>query len=145
MKGAVPVKIRREINAQRVEQIHQSVDGNKTFQMLVQSQTYQLKQQEVQHLMNRIIEQGERLSCFRSFPDLVKFKRLVTGFLEKTVHDGLELQHSFEERSTPLAIVKEVDQKLMELTESLINQEKKSVDLLEMIGEIKGLLIHLYM
>lgn len=42
------------------------------------------------------------------------------------------------------SIVKEVDEKLLELTEVMMNQEKKAVNILGLIGEIKGLLINLY-
>lgn len=58
----------------------------------------------------------------------------------------LKQSHSFglESRSQQLAIVTEIDEKLIELTEELMKQEKKTVDLLGLIGEIKGLLINLY-
>ena len=44
-----------------------------------------------------------------------------------------------------LKIVETIDEKLIELAEDLLNEEKTSVDLLAKIGEIKGLLINLYM
>jgi len=40
--------------------------------------------------------------------------------------------------------VKEIDQQLITLTEAVVEQEKPSIDLLDKIGEIKGLLINLY-
>ena len=146
--GAVQMKISQEMRSQTVNQLRSSAEGNKSFQHIVQSQTHHLKQQEVKQLMNQIVEQGEKLSRFRSFPDLVKFKRLVKGFLEKTVYNGLDLQksHNFnlEGQNHQLSIVKEVDEKLIELTEELMSQESKAVDLLGIIGEIKGLLVNLY-
>lgn len=120
----------------------------KSFNKMVQSQTQNLKQQELQQLMKNITVQGDRVARFRSFRDLAKFKRMVKGFLQETVYNGLDLQksHSFnvEGKSRQLAIVKEVDEKLLELTEEIMNQEKKTVDILGLIGEIKGLLINIY-
>ncbi|WP_430789429.1 YaaR family protein [Virgibacillus flavescens] len=125
-----------------------SFEGKQSFDGLVQTQSHKLKAQELQLLMKGITVQGEKLAKFRSFKDLVKFKRMVKGFLQETVYNGLDLKqsHSFglESRNQKLSIVKEIDSKLIELTEELMNQERKSVDLLGLIGEIKGLLINLY-
>ncbi|HLR08604.1 MAG TPA: YaaR family protein [Bacillota bacterium] len=123
--------------------------GEKTsFDRMIQSHAEQIKQQELQRLMDDITIQGEKLARFRSFRDLAKFKRMIKQFLQETVSNGLDLknEHSFSMtgHSRKLATVKEVDQKLFELTESLLDQEKRTVDLLSVIGEIKGLLISLY-
>ena len=124
------------------------LDGKQSFDGLVQTQSHKLKTQELQVLLKSITVQGDQLAKFRSFRDLVKFKRMVKGFLQETVYHGLDLKqsHSFGlgSRSQKLSIVTEIDEKLIELTEELMNQEKKNVDLLGLIGEIKGLLINLY-
>lgn len=118
------------------------------FNKMVQSQTTQLKQQELQQLIKNISLQGDKLARFRTFRELAKFKRMVKGFLQETVHSGLSLKqsHSFslDGQSRNLSIVKEIDEKLLELTEEIMNQEKKTVDILGLIGEIKGLLINIY-
>ncbi|HLS08966.1 YaaR family protein [Lentibacillus sp.] len=123
-------------------------ESRQSFNGMVQSQTHELKQQEIQQLMKNITVQGDRLARFRSFRDLAKFKRMVKRFLQETVYDGLALQtshhFSMEGRNQKLAIVKEVDERLVELTEEIMNQERKTVDLLGLIGEIKGLLVNLY-
>ena len=43
-----------------------------------------------------------------------------------------------------LKIVDTIDEKLIELTEDILNEERDSVEILAKIGEIKGLLINLY-
>lgn len=142
------MKITQDMRSQTINQLRSEKETNKSFQNIVQSQSHKVKQQEIRQLMNQIEAQGDKLARFRSFPDLVKFKRLIKGFLEKTVNDGFGLKKfhhfSFDGQSQQLAIVEEIDEKLVELTEELMNQEKKAVDLLGVIGEIKGLLINLY-
>jgi len=144
------VKISQEMRSQ-IETKHTrlTVDGKHGFDKMVQSQTHQLKQQAVEQLMQEITQQGDKLARFRSFQDLVKFKRMVKSFLEETVSHGLTLkksrQFSFDGQNRELTIINEIDDKLMTLTEEVMNQEKKTVDLLGIIGEIKGLLINLYM
>lgn len=119
-----------------------------SFESIVQSQTQKLQQNELQRLMNDITVQGDRLARFRAFKDLVKFKRLIKRFLEEAVTNGLDIEKSlsfsYTGSSRNLTLVKQIDEKLMELTEEIMSQEKKSVDLLGLIGEIKGLLINIY-
>lgn len=119
-----------------------------TFHKLVQSQAQHLKEKELSKLMEDIHLQGDRLVRHRSFRDLAIFKRLVREFLEEAVSEGLELKktHQFSAfgESRQLTIVKEVESKLLLLTEDVLQEGQSGVDLLEMIGEIKGLLVNLY-
>src|SRR5690625_2605846 len=142
------MKISQDFQSQTIKQIRSNNSAQQSFDKIVQSTTHQLKQQEIKQLMKEITIQGDKLSRFRSFRDLAKFKRLVKGFLTETVNDGLDLdksQHfSLEGHGQQLAIVKEIDEQLIQLTDEIINQERSAVDLLGMIGEIKGLLLSLY-
>lgn len=142
------MKISEKIQSQSVTQPQLKIEGNQTFNQIVQSKTKQLKHQEIQYFMKEITLQGERLARFRSFQDLLKFKRLVKEFLKKTVYNGLDVKKShhfsFDGQGQKLAIVEEVDEKLMKLTGEIMNQEEKTVNILGLIGEIKGLLINLY-
>jgi len=142
------MKISQDLQSQTIKQIRSNSSTQQSFDKIVKSTTHQLKQQEIQQLMNEIAIQGDKLSRFRSFRDLAKFKRLVKDFLAETVYNGLDLEKSQnfspEGHSQQLTIVKEVDEKLIELTDGIINQERSAVDLLGVIGEIKGLLLNLY-
>jgi uncharacterized protein YaaR (DUF327 family) len=42
-------------------------------------------------------------------------------------------------------VVETVDEKLSELTDELMKKEESSIDILGKVGEIKGLLINIYM
>lgn len=121
--------------------------NSQVFHQLLKSESKGMKQQEIQGMLKQISDQGERLAHYRSFQDLVKFKRLIKDFLKKTVSDGYQLEraHSFGfNGGRQLELVKEVDEKLVELTEEVMDQEKKSVAILDLIGELKGLLINIY-
>lgn len=142
------MKITQDIRSQTLSQLRPDVETNKTFQNLVQSQSVKVEQQEIREMVMQIEAQGDKLARFRSFPDLVKFKRLIKGFLDKTLSEGFNLKkfHHFDftGNSQQLAIVEEIDEKLIELTDDVMNQEKKAIDLLGVIGEIKGLMVNLY-
>ena len=59
---------------------------------------------------------------------------------------GLKQSHTWNRfgEGRKLKIVETIDEKLVELAEEILNREKSSIDLLDKIGEIKGLLINLY-
>lgn len=142
------MKITKEFQSQVIKQTRPETGDKQSFDRIVQSQTIKVRQQEIQQLMEEISRQGDKLARFRSFKDLAKFKRLIKGFLEETIGNGLDLKRSyqfnFDGQGQPLSIVKQVDEKLIELTEEMMNQEKRTVDLLGIIGEIKGMLVNLY-
>lgn len=143
------MKISQEIHTKIDQKPLRKVETSKqNFEQIVQSQTQKLKHEELEKLIQDITKQGEKLARFRSFRDLAKFKRMIKQFLEETVYNGYQLNESrnfnMNSYSHKLTTVKKIDEKLVELTEDLLDQEKKTVDLLGHIGEIRGLLINLY-
>lgn len=145
------MKISQEMRTQLDSAQKQSgkpMQGRANFDSIVQSQSRQLQEAQLDQLMKTISSQGERVARFRSFRDLAKYKRLIKDFVKESVQYGMNLKHSHSwnqhGQTRKLTIVEEVDEKLAELTDAVMDQEKKSIDLLGIIGEIKGLLINLY-
>lgn len=143
------MKISQEIHTKIDQKPLRKVETSRqNFDQIVQSHTQKLKDQELEKLIQDITKQGEKLARFRSFRDLAKFKRMIKQFLEETVYNGYRLNESrnfnMNSYSHKLTTVKKIDEKLVQLTEDLLDQEKKTVDLLGLIGEIRGLLINLY-
>lgn len=99
-------------------------------------------------MVQEIEEQGKVLAENRTVDHLRKYKKMVKKFLEEAVQNGLQLeeQRGFNRRGRTkiYKIVKEVDKKLIDLTNEVLDKEKKSMDILSRVGEIKGLLINIY-
>lgn len=109
------------------------------------------KQQNYERLtgmMKEIEGQGKQLAESRTIDNLRKYKKLVKDFMEEAVSNGLQLeeQRGFNRRGRTKVykIVKEVDSKLIELTNAVLDKEKKGLDALSLVGEIHGLLINIY-
>ena len=119
------------------------------FGSIVAKQGEKLQNEQLTRLLGHISDAGERLARSRNLRDMAKFKMLVRRFMQESVEAGLELSQSHTwnryGEGRRLKIVKVIDEKLIELSEDLLNEEKQGVDLLDKIGEIKGLLINLYM
>lgn len=143
------MKISQEIIAKAERQpVRQTREGGQGFEQLVQTQGQRIRRQELERLVDDISKQGEKLARFRSFQDLAKFKRMIKQFLQETVQKGMKIkeERSFHSSSfnQTFTTVEEIDEKLVTLTEDLMDQEKKTVDLLGVIGEVRGLLVNLY-
>ena len=99
-------------------------------------------------MMQDIEDQGKVLSTSQTVEDLKKYKKLVKEFLDDAVNNGLKLeeQRGFNRRGRTKVykIVKEVDSKLIDLTNAVLDKEKNGLKILNMVGEIKGLLINMY-
>ncbi len=99
-------------------------------------------------LMEKIDDQGKVLSESRTVDELRKYKQLVKEFMEDAVAFGLSLEErrGFNRRGRTkiYKIVQEVDRKLLDLTDAVLEKQKKGLDILNMVGEIKGLLVNIY-
>ncbi|KAB2489590.1 YaaR family protein [Priestia endophytica] len=119
------------------------------FQDLVGKQANKLQLQQLQQLMAGIEDQGQRLARSRTLREMAKYKMLIRRFIKEAVEFGLDLKDSrsfsYDGQTQKLTTVEEIDEKLIELTKDITNQQANSISLLKKLGEIKGLLINLYM
>ncbi|MFO1444413.1 YaaR family protein [Bacillus sp. Bva_UNVM-123] len=119
-----------------------------TFQEVMSKNRQQTVYDKMTKMVQEIEEQGKVLVENRTVDQLRKYKKMIKGFMEEAVQNGLQLeeQRGFNRRGRTkiYKIVKEVDKKLIDLTNTVLDKEKKSMDILSMVGEIKGLLINIY-
>lgn len=123
--------------------------SNDKFGRMVVKQGEKMHSEQLTRLLGDISSAGDRVARARNLRDMAKFKTLVRRFLKEAVDEGLGLKqsHTWNQfgEGRQLKLVQTIDEKLIELAEDLLNEEKTSVELLDKIGEIKGLLINLYM
>ncbi|PMC36625.1 DUF327 domain-containing protein [Bacillus sp. UMB0899] len=99
-------------------------------------------------LAKEIEDQGKVLYESRTVEDLKKYKKLVKSFMEEAVNNALQLenQRGFNRRGRTKVykIVKEVDSKLIDLTNEVLNKQQKGLNILNLVGEVQGLIINIY-
>lgn len=138
-------EVRPRVEQKSMQQKHSS---KQNFDEIVRTKSDFMKKNDLQEMVRDIKAQGEKVVRFRSFRDLAKFKRKIQEFLEEAVFDGLSVKETRNFNPTNfshrLITVEKVDEKLVELTEEVLDKEAKAVDLLAIIGEIEGLLVNLY-
>lgn len=118
------------------------------FGDMIVKQGTKMQTEQLTRLLGDISAAGDRVARNRTLRELTRFKMLVKRFLQEAVDHGLEMKQShtwnrFGE-GRRLKIVETIDEHLVELAQDILNEEKETIDLLDKIGEIKGLLINLY-
>ena len=118
------------------------------FTGVMEKHNQKMQANSLNKLLVDIDQAGARLLRSRNFKELAKYKSLVKRFVKEAVDFGMDLKQSQSwnqyGQSRSLKTVQTIDAQLIQLTEEIVNQEKDAIDLLDRIGEIKGLLINLY-
>ncbi len=125
----------------------QSADGTFKFTLVSHIEEQEL-QTRLTSLMEEITMQGDKLAKHRDIKDMRKYRGLVKEFMNEIVNRS----HSFSRenfldkrgRHRVYGIVRLVDEKLDELAQELVKDEKDNMEILSKIGEIRGLLLDIF-
>ena len=106
-------------------------------------------QEKLTGLMAEITAQGEKISKKKDIRDMRKYRGLIKDFMNEIVNRS----HSFSRenfldrkgRHRVYGIVRLVDQTLDDLAQELCKEEKDNMAILAKIGEIRGLLLDIFM
>ncbi|MBS2967245.1 YaaR family protein [Metabacillus sp. KIGAM252] len=119
-----------------------------SFRNAVLKESGQMKVSQLNQMITELEAAGSRLSRSRNFQDLVKVKGLVKKIVQEAVDYGMQLKESkswdYQGNSRSLKLIEQIDDKLIVLTEDIVNKEKTAIDILGTVGEIKGMLVNLY-
>lgn len=122
----------------------QQTDGDFKFTLTSRIEESEL-QEKLNSLMSEIDKQGKKLSEHMDIRDMKKYRSLVKEFMNEVVNRS----HKFSRenfldrrgRHRVYGIVRLVDKNLDELAEELVKEEKDHINVLNKVGEIRGLLI----
>ncbi|XID91755.1 YaaR family protein [Paenibacillaceae bacterium WGS1546] len=117
------------------------------FADLMQQQEEQRTHEELQRKLEDIRMQGERLTRSMTVRELVLYRQMVKAFLEDTVRRGIALKETRgwdrRGRGKRYKLLEEVDAMLVGMGEELLQSEEGRLDLLQKVGEIRGMLINI--
>jgi len=135
-------------NITKLGRKEQTPAASVSFSEVVAKRQEELVLERFHELTREIEKQGKILAESRTVEDLRKYKKLVKTLLDDVVKNGLQLAEqrgfNWSGRSRIYKIVKEVDKKLIDLTDAVLQKEQEGIDLLSKIGEIQGLIINIY-
>ncbi|SHI38273.1 YaaR family protein [Lutispora thermophila] len=119
-----------------------------SFREVMSTRRDEIDMERLNKLMEEVDDRGKVLAQSMTVEDLREYKKKVKEFLSEAVKYGLRIQQSrgFNRggRMRMYKIVQKVDDKLLELTDAVINKQEKGIKVLSLIGEIRGLLLDVY-
>lgn len=143
------IKVTQTTPVAQPEQTSQTApaDGNFKFMLAshIQEQDLQVR---LTAMMEEITRQGDRISKKMDIRDMRKYRTLIKSFMNEVVTRS----HKFSRenfldrrgRHRVYGIIKQVDDTLDELARELVKDEKDHIAVLNMIGEIRGLLLDIF-
>lgn len=106
------------------------------------------RKEQLDQLLKDLDEQAEALKGNRSLATLRRYRELVKSFLEtavgETYHVREEVGVDRRGRRRLFILVGQVNDALEELTKMVLDAQKPGLEILDKLGEIRGMLVDLY-
>lgn len=140
------IKVNELNNIIQPEQTKQVAESDGSFKFMLASNIEDSDiQAKISGLMNEISEQGKKLSKHSDIRDMKKYRALIKNFLNEVVYrsHGFSRENFLDRkgRHRVYGIIRLIDKNLDELAEALLADEKDNIEILNKIGEIRGLLL----
>lgn len=106
-------------------------------------------QEKLSGLMADIVTQGGRLKKHMDIRDMKKYRELIKSFLNEVVNrsHGFTRENFLDKRGRHrvYGIVRLIDKNLDDLATELIKEEKDGIAILNLVDEIRGLLMDIFL
>lgn len=119
----------------------------RSFADTMQQQDEKVSVEQLVRMAEQIKLQGDRLTRSMTVRSLRMYKALVKQFLEETARRGVGLRETKgwdrRGRTRRYKLLDEIDSRLTAMADELVDNEQGRLELLQRIGEIRGLLINI--
>ncbi len=135
----------------KAERVNKSDSGKAhdadLFQVLLEEAGTDQQKAELDRLLQEVNQKGEVLVASQSLDAAYAYRQAVKKYLDILVKGSLVVssQTSTDRfgRQKMYAVVQEIDRQLIDLLDLAITDQKEPLQLLKIVGEVKGLLISL--
>lgn len=126
----------------------EGIEKKKNFSDFLQKEQQEQTREQLNQLLEDIDEQGRKLLTSKNIRELSTYKALIKQFMNEVVENALliEDKYSYDKigRKKRYKVLKEIDEKLIRLTEMILEKESDQIKILEEMGDIRGLIVNLY-
>ena len=143
------IKVDQVQQAIPIEQQQSIQPTDDTFKFMLASNVEEAALAErLQLMMEEIVMQGDKIIKRMDVKDMRKYRTLIKDFTNEIVNRS----HKFSRenfldrrgRHRVYGIIRLVDEKLDELAQELVKDEKDTISILAKVGEIRGLLLDIF-
>ena len=117
--------------------------GAAKFAKQMQATTNKVAQDTMVAFLGEIDEQGKRLLKHPIRGEIERYRALVGKFIKEAMAQMTTIEKHTDRRNRAFTLIKDIDQKLAELTEMLVSGQAKQLDILGKLQEIQGMLVDL--
>lgn len=144
------IKVNQIIEPNMVSETSKVTQTDDSFKFMLASHISENDLQEkLTGLMTEIAAQGEKIGKKKDIRDMRKYRSLIKEFMNEIVNRSHEFsRENFLDRKgrhRVYGIIRLVDSTLDELAQELCKDEKDNMAVLAKIGEIRGLLLDIFM
>nr|WP_156158112.1 YaaR family protein [Paenibacillus sp. VKM B-2647] len=131
----------------RPETVQSREQPARSFADTMQQQDEKVTGEQLARMAEQIKLQGDRLARSMTVRSLRMYRALVKQFLEETARRGVGLKETKgwdrRGRTRRYKLLDEIDSRLTAMADELVETEQGRLELLQRIGEIRGLLINI--
>lgn len=137
-----------KVDSKKIKKTQDKTIPRLSFTEILENTEEEKMRQALNEILEEINKKGRELIDKRTVENLLAYKKMVRDFVEDAVDFGLKVNarrgYGLSGRTKILRTVSTIDQRLVELTDIIIKQEKKGVSLLKKVGQIEGLLVNIF-
>lgn len=104
--------------------------------------------ERMNELLDKINDQGKKLSIVPTYAELKAYRELVRGFIGEAVSRMYNLEHKTgwdgQGRHKMYTTIRKIDEKLAEMTEDIRTGQERQMSILAKHDAIRGMLVDLY-
>ncbi|AJA47686.1 hypothetical protein CPAST_c16110 [Clostridium pasteurianum DSM 525 = ATCC 6013] len=139
------MEVSRISNRTTVAHERKKIDLKKDFSQSFNFARDRRNEEEMKQLLDDIKKRGNRLVISKCYGDVKAYKNLIKEYLQSVLNHMYKLKNETSFWQTQYYITVEViDNKLEEITKSVLGEEKGKLDIAATIDEIQGLIVDIY-
>lgn len=122
-----------------------NVTSKKDFSQSFNSQREKKSEEQLKEMFDNIKKKGNRLAITKCYSDVYAYKKLIKEYLQSVYNYMFRVKKDISFWQTQYFItVENIDEKLEELTEVLLQEQKENLSIANTIDEIAGLMMDIY-
>ncbi|SHF11011.1 YaaR family protein [Clostridium fallax] len=139
------MEIGRVLNKNSINREMKKVDNRKEFSKNFSREKERRSEEELKKFIEDIKKKGNRLVITKCYADVRVYKKMIKEYLESVLKYMYSVKKDISFWQTQYFItVDTIDEKLEELTEMLLGEEKDNLKIASTIDEIQGLVVDIY-
>ena len=121
------------------------VSEKKDFSQSFSQERRKQSEEQLNKMIDDIKKRGSKLITTKTYVDVIMYKKMIKEYLESILKFMYETKKDISFWQTQYFItVDTVDNKLEELTKSLLLDEKDNINIASTIDEIQGMIVDIY-